>query len=59
MTNSLLARVYITAGISIAGHEQFWKSVASELEFTFDDNFISHLKALDRKKQKIKSGLDE
>ena len=41
MTKSLLARVSIAAGISIAGHKNFWNNVASELEFTFDDNFIS------------------
>ena len=29
MTNSLLTRVSIAAGISIAGHEQFWINVAT------------------------------
>ena len=52
MTNSLLARVSIAAGVSIAGHEKFWKNVAAELEFTFDDNFISQLKACNGNKQK-------
>ena len=54
MTNSLLARVSIAAGVSNAGHEQFWKNVAAELEFTFDSNFISQLKYRDRKKVKAR-----
>ena len=41
MTYSLLTRVSIAAGTSIAGHEQFWKSVSSDLHFTFDNHFIS------------------
>ena len=51
MTNSLLTRVAIAAGISIAGHEQFWTNVATELEFTFDANFMSMLRSRDRKKR--------
>ena len=54
MTNSLLTRVSISAGISIAGQKQFWINVATELEFTFDANFLSHLKSRDRKKKKAR-----
>ena len=43
MTNSLLTRVSIAAGISIAGHERFWINVAAELDFTFDAKCLSHL----------------
>ena len=50
MTNSLITRVSIAAGILIAGHEQFWKNVATKLEFTFDANFMSMLRSRDRKK---------
>ena len=52
MMNNLLTRVSIAARISIAGHEQFWINVATELGFTFDANFLSHLKSRDRKKKK-------
>ena len=54
MINSLLARVSIASGISIAGHDKFWENVASELEFNFDNDFISQLKVRDRE-NKIKS----
>ena len=54
MTNSLLTRVSIDAGISIAGHKKFWKNVATKLEFTFDANFMSMLRSRDRKKEKIR-----
>ena len=51
MTYSLLTRVSIAAGTSIEGHEQFWKNVSSELDFTFDDHFISMLRSRDTKKK--------
>ena len=43
LTNSLLTRVSIAAGISIAGHKQFWKNVGTKLDFTFDANIMSML----------------
>ena len=50
-TNSLVTRVSIAAGISIAGHDQFWKNFGTELDFTFDANFMSMLRSRDRKKE--------
>ena len=54
MTNSLLARVSITVGVLIAGHEKFWENVASKLEFTFDDNFISQIRYRNKKKKNVR-----
>ena len=52
MTNSLLTRVSIGAGLHIVGHEKFWENLATFLEFTWDTNFLSTLRSRDTKKKK-------
>ena len=52
MTNRLLTRVSIAAGLQIAGHERFWENMATSLEFTWDTNFLSALRSGDMKNKR-------
>ena len=51
LTNSLLCRVSIVAGIQIQGYEVFWSAVFSEFGVDLDSNLRRSLKARDRKRK--------
>ena len=51
LTNSLLCRVSIVAGIQIQGYEVFWSDVFSEFGVDLDSNLRRSLKARDQKRK--------
>ena len=44
LTNSLLCRVSIAAGVSNLGYERFWKDIASSFDIELDGNITTILK---------------
>ena len=51
-TDSLLARVSITAGCQVVGYAAFWTQICSYLGFNIDSNLLSVMSARDEKKRK-------
>ena len=52
LTNSLLVRIAIAAGVQIRGYEQFWKAVFDSFHLESNRNLVSALRKKDIRKTK-------